>query len=45
VPGRGGKWTDVAIDCIGIAGVAIACWSLHRFRTMRPKGSPSLSKA
>jgi hypothetical protein len=26
VPGRGGTWTDVAIDCVGIGLVALLAW-------------------
>jgi VanZ family protein len=29
VPGRGGKWTDVAIDSIGITLVCVVAWLIR----------------
>ena len=50
VPGRGGTWTDVAIDCMGAATAALICYqrrkrlarSAHRGAPLSP---PALSES
>ena len=47
VPGRGGTWTDVAIDCVGIGLASLLVWSLEAKRGRRApwKTVPSATTA